>query len=260
MNKVAISAAIGIGAGLALVGAYIGAPYAGVRLTPDILLVVAAVTAFGSTFAMLSLTALSKPEKKKEPSSRRLSDLADADFAHFPTSGVRIVLRPDSVIEEFDVVRSPANYTKKDIFLTIKKPSGKSVFNPVLIKRLFVALKEFPNFVHILLTNEHDEYIGYIPATYVRAFMVGDDAETKIVKYIVNVLTNPRERSQDLHNINGLSIDETIADSEHLNDALKKMSDGLFRGFVVFKSKRNRKPVGVIYETDLVKLNLPGKS
>ena len=47
MNKVAISTAIGVGAGVALAGAYIGAPYAGLYLTPTSVMVFAAVVAFG---------------------------------------------------------------------------------------------------------------------------------------------------------------------------------------------------------------------
>ncbi|MDE1985305.1 MAG: hypothetical protein KGJ28_02095 [Alphaproteobacteria bacterium] len=255
-NRALIAALVGAGAGLVLGGAYVAAPYAGVSLTPASVMVAAAVVVFGSSIALLTFGALAKPEKKKEPATRRLSDLGKEDFAHFPTSGARIVLRPDSVIEELDVVRNPASYTKKDIFVTIKKSSGKAVFNPVLIKRLFVALKDFENFVHILLVNEHDEYVGYMPAAYARSRLVGNGAETLIVKYISDVLANPREKSIDLREINGLSIDEKIFDSDTISAALKKTSEGLFRGFAVFKDKRNRKPIGVIYESDLIKADM----
>ncbi|MGC9954981.1 MAG: hypothetical protein ABSD21_11970 [Rhizomicrobium sp.] len=255
MNKVAISTAIGVGAGLALAAAYVGAPYVGVYLTPTTVMVSAAVVAFGASIALLTMTVLIKPEKKKAPSTRRLRDLGKDEFAHFPTGGVRIVVKPDSVIEELDVVRSPSSYTKKDIILTIKKSSGKAVFNPVLLKRLFVALKDFENFVHILLVNEHDEYIGYMPAAYARAFLVGSDAESRIVKYIVDVLANPGY-SIVLRDINGLSIRECISDDDLVSAAQKRVTDDHLRGLVVFKDRRNRKPLGVIYEEDLVKLTM----
>ncbi|MGA7675309.1 MAG: CBS domain-containing protein [Rhizomicrobium sp.] len=255
MNKIAISTAIGVGAGLALAGAYIGAPYAGVYLTPATVMVAAAVVVFGSSIALLTMTALSKTEKKKAPSTRRLRDLGADDFAHFPKSGVRIVVKPDSVIEELDAVRNPSSYTKKDIVLTIKKSSGKSVFNPILLKRLFVALKDFENFVHILLVNEHDEYIGYIPAAYARAFLVGSDAESLIVKYIVDVLANPGY-SIVLRDINGLSMKACISDDALVSAAQTKVTENHLRGLVVFKDERNRKPFGVIYEEDLVKLTM----
>jgi CBS domain-containing protein len=256
MNKVAISALVGSAAALALSAAYLGAPYIGYHIDPATLVAAAAIVAFGSAVAVLTLSALSKPEKKKPKKSRELRDLAVADYAHFPTGGLRIVLRSDSVIDEFDVVRNPKNYEKKDIFLVIKKSSGKSVFNPVLIKRLFVTLKDFENFLHILLVNEHDEYVGYIPAAYVRWHMVGDDAETKIVRYVIEVLNDPKSNSIRLREINGLSMDEAVSDNETVAVALKTVSEGLFRGLVVFKNRRNRKPVGVIYEEDLVKLNI----
>jgi CBS domain-containing protein len=256
MNKVAISALVGCAAALAVSGAYLGAPYVGYHIDPAMLMATAAVVAFGSAVAVLTLSALSKPEKKRPKKSRQLCDLAKEDYAHFPTGGLKIVLRPDSVIDEFDVVRNPKNYEKKDIFLIIKKSSGKSMFNPVLIKRLFVTLKDFENFLHILLVNEHDEYVGYIPAAYVRWNMVGGDAESKIVKYAIEVLADPKTNSIRLREINGLSMDEAVFDNETVAAALKKVSEGLFRGFVVFKNKRIRKPVGVIYEEDLVRLNI----
>jgi hypothetical protein len=255
MNRIAISCAIGAGAGLALAGAYLVAPYAGVTLTPTAVLVFAAVVAFGSSVALLTMLTLAKPEKKKAPSTKRLSDLLLGDFAHFPTAGMHIVLRPDSVVEELDVVRHPDAYAKKDIFLTIKKSSGKTVFNPILIKRLFENLSRFENFVHILLVNEHDEYIGYMPAGYARWHLLGEDAESLIRKYIVDVLADPKT-SAALIEIGGLSKDETIYDNERVADALKRAAEGFFRGFVVFKDKRNRKPVGVIYTEDLVRLSI----
>lgn len=256
MNKVAISALVGLTAALLLWGAYIGAPYVGIRLSPELLIAIAAVVAFGSSVAILTFSALSKPEKKKPKRSRQLNDLATEDYAHFPAGGLKITLRADTVIDELDVIRNPKNYDKKDIFLTVKKSPGKQVLNPILVKRLFVALKDFENFLHILLVNEHDEYVGYIPAAYVRWNMVGDDAETKIVKYIVEVLAEPVAKSIRLREINGLSMDETVFDNETVSAALRKVSDGLFRGLVVFKNKRNRKPSGVIYEEDLIKLNM----
>jgi hypothetical protein len=255
MNKVAISCAIGAGAGLALAGAYIGAPYAGVHLTPTAMMVSAAVVAFGSSIALLTLSVLGKTEKKKAPSTKRLRDLADDDFARFPTSGVRIVLKPDSVIEELEVVRHPSAYTKKDVFLSIKKSSGKAVFNPVLLRRLFVALKDFEFFLHILLVNEHDEYVGYIPAAYARAFLIDNDTESRIVKYIIDVLGKPGY-SIVLREINGLSIRECISDEALVSAAQTKVTENHLRGLVVFKDERNRKPLGVIYEEDLVKLTM----
>ena len=263
MNKTAISIAIGFTAGLALAAAYIGAPYAGFTFAPAQVMVAAAVILFGSAVALLTMSALAKPEKKKPRSSKRLSDLGVDDYSHFPTTGLRIVLRPDSVIEELDVVRNPSSYTDKSVFLIIKKSSGKSVFNPVILKRLFERLSGFANFAHVLLVNEHDEYVGYIPAGYVRRELLSaEDTESLIVKYIVNVLASPRGSDvlrQISGQISGLSVDECISDNETVSTALKKVTEGLFRGLVVFKDTRNRKPIGVIWSEDLIKLVIPDK-
>jgi hypothetical protein len=256
MNKIAIATAIGIGAGLALVGAYRFAPYAGFHPTPALVMVVVAIFAFGSSVAVLVFSALNKPEKKPVKPSKRLSRLGKDDYAHFPTSGVQIVLRPDSAIEELDVVRHPSSYAKSDIFLKIKKARGKAVFNPILIKRLFEALEDFGGFLHVILVSEHDEYVGYLPAAYARVNLVGKDAESQISKYIVDVLANPTDSSR-LTEINGLPFKATISEDETVSGALKKISGGLFRGLVVFRDSRNRKPVGVIYAEDLIKLSMP---
>lgn len=250
-DKGVVSALIGIGAGLLFVSAYCGAPYAGINVNPTMLILAAAVTAFGASVALLAFTALSRPEQKTPKPWRRLNDLARADYPHFPNGGLRPVLRPDTVIGEWDVVRHPEKYGQSDVILTIKKSSGKAIFNPVIISRLFGILAGFPNFLHILLLNEHDEFLGYIPAPYARLRMTGPEAETRITKYIVDVLAKPTEKSIDLREIGGLSMDETISDNELVTAVLKKLSEGLFRGFVVFKDKRNRKPIGVIYEEHL---------
>ena len=209
------------------------------------------------------MSAFPKPDKKKAQSSRRLRDLGNDDYPHFPTTGLRLVVRPDTAIEELDVCRNPSSYTDKNIFLVIKKSTGKSVFNPVILKRLFERLSGFGNFAHVLLVNEHDEYIGYIPAGYVRRELLSaEDTESQIAKYIVNVLASPRGSDvlrQISGQISGLSVDECIPDNETVSAALKKVTEGLFRGLVVFKDTRNRKPIGVIWSEDLIKLVIPDK-
>ncbi len=255
-SKGVVSAATGVGAGLLLTAAYIGAPYAGVRVTPTVITLAAAVAAFGASVALPTLTAISKPEPKKAASQRRLSELKDSDYPHFPRHGLRIVLKPDTVIEELDVVRHPETYLEKEVLLVIKKTNGKAVFNPVIIKKLITTLKGFQNFLHILLVDEHDEYVGYIPAFWARKEMVGGNGETLIVKYIIDVLASPYGQSIFLRDIGGFSIEDTIFDHETLAAALQRVSGG-FRGFVVCKHKSLRRPKGVIYEGDLVRLNTP---
>jgi len=56
MNRIAVSAIVGVLAGGLLAGAYVAAPYAGVHLSPTLLLVVAAATAFGSAVSVMLLS------------------------------------------------------------------------------------------------------------------------------------------------------------------------------------------------------------
>jgi hypothetical protein len=246
--------------------AFFGAPYAGHPISAMTMTLAAAVSAFGASVALLTLTAMTRAEKKKPAATTKLRDLPANAFEHFPVGGVRIVVKPDTAVSDFGVVRHPGDYEGRDVFVTIKKSSNRSVFNPIVLKQLFLALKDFPNFVHILLVNEHDEYIGYVPAAYARAFMVGDDAETQIARYITDVLADPGYSSV-LREIGGfsmkkhigLAVKDCIADDALVSEALRKMTENHLRGLVVFKDLRNRKPVGVLYDEDLVRLMLKGE-
>ncbi len=254
MKRVAISTAIGACAGLALWGAYLGAPYAGLTLTPTTLLVSAAIVAFGSSVALLSLSAFAKPEGTAPKPWRRISHLGMDDYKHFPRGGVRLTLRPDTAIGELDIVRHPKSYVSKNILLTIKK--GKTLFNPIVLSQLFKALSEFAGFEHILLVNEHDEFIGYIPAMRARLYWRGPESEAAITKYIIRVLEDPEENSGVLREIDALGVKAKVSDSILVTDALKLLSESLFRGLIVFRGERNRKPIGVIYEDELFRASI----
>lgn len=251
-SKGIVAAGVGVGAGLLMMAAYVAAPYAGVHVSPTVLTLTAAVAAFCASISLLTLTALTRPEPKKIPAQRRLSDLSESDYPHFPKR-VKIVLRPDTAIDELDVMRDGVSYQSNDVLLTIKK--GKGDFNPVYINRLITQLKNCPNFLHIVLVDEHDEFIGYIPAFYARDKMTGPGAEATITKYVNNVLAAPYGESIKLHEIGGLSIEDTIFDHETVAEALKRLSGG-FHGFVVFRHKSRRRPVGVIWEDEIVQLNI----
>jgi hypothetical protein len=251
VSKGLIASLAGLGAGLVLAGAYFGAPYAGVSISPTMVMVAVAVFVFASTVTLLTHTALTAPDRKGPRPWRRIGDLGPKEYRQFPGRALKPVLKPDTFIDEWDLVRHTKRYENDEVFLTIKKAKGKLIHNPLVIQRLFRQIASFPGFEHILLVNEHDEYVGYLPAAYARLKMTGTDAESLITRYIVDVLANPKQKSIDLREIGGLSIDETISDNETVSAALQKLSEGLFRGFVVFKDKRNRKPVGVIYEEHL---------
>ena len=156
-------------------------------------------------------------------------------------------------MEILDVYRHPETYADKSILVTLKKSSGKSVFNPVVLRQLFTALKTFAKFDHILLMNEHDELVGYIPALRARTDFIGNNGESAITKYIINVLAEPAT-SSILRDIGGLSTDEMISDNDTIARAVELTWDGLKRGLVICKGRRNRKPVSIIFKEDLYKL------
>jgi hypothetical protein len=255
MNKVAVSCAIGVVAGLVLAGAYIAAPYAGLQIAAAQAMVFAAILAFCSSTAAFVLVALNKPVKEKVPRSTRFNDLPATEFVRplQEPGGLHITMRPDSTVEILDVYRHPETYADKSILVTLKKSSGKSVFNPVVLRQLFTALKTFAKFDHILLMNEHDEFVGYIPALRARTDFIGNNGESAITKYIINVLAEPAT-SSILRDIGGLSTDEMISDNDTIARAVELTWDGLKRGLVICKGRRNRKPVSIIFKEDLYKL------
>ena len=256
MRKIAISAIVGIAAAAIVAGAYVGARYAGLAVSPELLMGVAATLAFGASMAGFTLMAMSKPAEKKKPTrSTPLSDLPAKEFvqALAEDKAVQIVMRPDSLAETLDIVKHPASYTDRPVLVTIKKNKDTRVFNPIVLKQLFTALKPLSGFLHILLTNEHDEFVGYIPAVRARTEFTGANAESQIRKYIVDVLAEP-SASVILREIGGLAMEDWISDDQTVADAAKRAWGGLVRGLVICKDRRKRKPYGVVFAEDLFKL------
>ncbi|MDE3115149.1 MAG: hypothetical protein KGL26_06060 [Pseudomonadota bacterium] len=260
MRKIALSAIAGVIAAALVSGAYFGARYAGLAVSPELLMGVAATLAFGASTAGFMLMAMSKTgEKKKVTRSTPLSDLPAKEFvqALCEDKAVQIVMRPDSLAETLDVVKHSSSYLDRPVLVTIKKSKDTRVFNPIVLKQLFAALKPFPGFLHILLTNEHDEFVGYIPAWRARTDFTGANAETKIREYIVDVLADP-STSTKLRDIGGLAMEDWISDGDTVAAAARKTSEGLLRGLVICKSGRKRKPYGVIFTEELYKLAVYG--
>lgn len=251
-KKGIISAVAGVGAGLLAVTAYYVAQRSGYHISPATWTTLAAGTALCASVSVLTLTALTQPEKKRKPAQTRLSELGENDFQHFPKHGLKIVLKPDTVVEELDAWRQPDNYAQKDIFLVFKR--GKGTFNPIKINELFLKIN-FPNLLHILMVDEHDEYLAYIPGFEARSRMAKAGTESLIAQHIVKAMSTPYGESIKLHEINGLSIEDTIFDHETVADALVRVAQG-YRGFVVFRGKSLRRPVGVIWASELVQQNI----
>src|SRR5689334_12247847 len=113
MKRVALSLAIGVAAALLLTGAYVGTLYAGVRLPPTFLAVIAAALAFGSFVALFAQNAIGRePAKPKglELLGKKIRDLDPGFVTSFPLEGsgiVRLLIKPDTRVETLDVVKHP---------------------------------------------------------------------------------------------------------------------------------------------------------
>jgi hypothetical protein len=261
-NKGIIAAIVGLSAGLLVGAGYALAFFSGVQIPPAMLSAAAAVLAFAASTAVLTLVALGKPEAKKEPSTLRLRDLKDTVFTRFPKRGASKVLyltvQQNTVIRELDIYENPASYEMQDIFLIIKKARGKDQFNPVVLKELFVRLSGFLNFVYILLVNDHDDYQGFIPAAFAKMNFTSGDAESRIRKYVIDVLDDPENQSSldHLRDIKGLSVHDCIFDHEPVSAALERVAGNILSGLIVFKGrgaeKGYHKPLGIVFTSDLV--------
>src|SRR5580704_9721342 len=187
MGKVALSAA----AGIVVAGVLLAVMYLGIRLPPALLMSIAAALSVGAATAVLTRYAIDRPRERprgNELLGKRLRDVKEL-VASFPRGGgaVQLSVKPDTLIDELEVVKNPATYATKEITVTLKD-SGKgngpaSVFNPVTLKRFFVALKDQANFLHVVLLDKHDEFLGYIPSFRAKSEFTGGNAEGQIGKF-----------------------------------------------------------------------------
>jgi hypothetical protein len=259
MGRVAFSAVVGF----TVVVLLLAAPFFGLHLTPEFLTTLAAALSVGAAAAVLTRFALDRPKEKPRGSEllgKRLRDVKDL-VAAFPkgSGAVQLSIRADTAIDELDVVKNPAKYATNEIIVTLKD-SGKgsspsAVFNPVTLRRLFVALKDQANFLHLILVDKHDEFVGYIPSFRAKSEFAGGNAEGQIVKYIIDVFAD-HTRSVNLHQIDGLSNTDVISDEAKLSEARTRMEGGFHR-LVVLHGGRHRKPVGLLHSEQLLAITKP---
>jgi hypothetical protein len=259
MGKVAIAAAAGVGvAGLLLAGTYLG-----VQLPPALLMSVAAALSVGAATAVLTRYALDRPKDKprgNELLGKRLRDVKEL-VAAFPKGGgaLQLSIKADTIIEELEVVKNPSSYAAKDVIVTLKdagKGNGPAaVFNPVTLKKLFVALKSQANFLHVVLMDRHDEFVGYIPSFRAKSEFTGGNAEGQIVRYIIEVFAD-HAKSVNLRQIDGLSNTDIISDEAKVAEARSRMEGG-FHHLVVLHGGRHRKPIGLLHSEQLLAMTKP---
>lgn len=248
MNKVAISALIGI----AVAGAAMAAPRFGYPIPLPTLMMAAAALSLGAAMAVLTRLAMEKapPKSGQQLLAGTQIKKAESIYTRFPKEGdgsAPIMLRPESNVNVLDIVKNPGKYTSKEVMITLKQ-GGPTSFNPAELKKLFAALTQQPGFLHLLLRDEHNEFVGYIPGPAAKDRFTGSNAESNIGRYIVDVFADPTTSSY-LHEVFGASRLDWIDDEKNLSDAIQRMAGG-FRCLVVLDDSNRRKPLGVItYET-----------
>jgi hypothetical protein len=261
MNRIAVAS--GLAAALVLTAVYFIAPLAGMNLQAQ-LVAVAACLAAGYAVAGLIHLGFNKPGLGRAYASSRLNEEPVVHFiVPFREPGtVPLVALPNvtldiMLVRHGSMFKEPEKHQDKKVFLTIKK-SKKEVFNPVVLRSLFEAIKPFDKSEHVLLVNEHDEVVGYIPWARASKEFVGDSAETKIRKYILDVLDDPG-KSVELRKLDGMGAEDIISDTATIHEAARMtwFHDPL-HGLVVYSGKRNRKPIGIINKNALLQLIATG--
>lgn len=254
MKRVVISAVIGMAVG----GALIAAPYFGVRIPENMMMAVAAALTMGAAAAVLARTTLDAAAVKtgKEILGSTQIKKAATVVSKFPNGNgyLPLSIRPDTKVENLEVVKHADNYKAKDILVSLK--AGSDRFNPVELKRLFAALRDQPGFIHLLLVDKHEEFVGYIPGFYAKTVFTGPEAETKISKYVIDVFNDPNN-SVELRGIDGAANVDVISDEASISDAISKMA-GSFKKLVVLHGGKHRKPIGLVNFGDLMGQTLGG--
>lgn len=243
MNRVAISAAIGV----AVAGGAFAAPYFGAHIPLPMMMSAAAALSMGAAVAVITRSTLDKPAHQTlhaDLGAVRLKKLPGL-IEKFPTEKgtLQLSIRPDTRIDNLEVFKNPGQYTGKDIVVSLRA-STSSTFNPVELKKLFKALKDQLGFVHLLLLDNHDEFVGYLPGFFAKREFTGPGAEAAIAKYVVGVFADPAD-SDGLRQVYGAAKVDTISDEAKISDAIERMAGG-FRILVVLAGGNHRRPIGLV--------------
>jgi hypothetical protein len=259
MGKVLVSAAAGVAAAAVVLAAFA----LGLRISPELLMMIAAALSVGAAVSVVTRHVVDAPAGKTDREkflSRHLRDVKDL-IDLFPRGGVRHVIRSDTSLDNLDIAKNPASYQSEDILVVIKE--GPKGFNPIVLRQIFEALQQRPNFLHLLLRSKEDDFVGYIPGHVAKREFTGSNAEARIAEYIVNVLEDAAGNDKDadgerryansanLSKIGGLGRTDTISDEATLSHALDRMEAGFLR-LVVLRGGHHRKPVGLLHSEKLV--------
>jgi hypothetical protein len=252
----------------ALLGAFVAAvvvaagifalPYANIHIPLPQLLIGAAALSSGVTIGAIVFLGLNRNPVKigaSELTHKRLCDI-EGLIRPFPTEKVQALsIRPETFARNIDTIVHPEKYRDRTITLSLRGPSKEGEpFNPVKLREIFDGLRNEPNFDHIVLYDDHKEFIGYIPALYARsAFIDPGAAETYIARAITDIYSGSL-RAEDLRRIGGATRMDVIAHNAYVSEAATRMGEGGIRQLVVLQDNYHRKPIGLIYANSLVTL------
>lgn len=255
MNKAllaAVAAAVVVAAGI------FALPYAHVQIPLPQLLIGAAALSTGITVGAIVYLGFHRQPVKIGPSELKAKRLCDIEglIRPFPTEKVQALsIRPETFARNLDTVAHPEKYRDKTITLSLRGPSKEGEpFNPVKLREIFDGLRNEQNFDHVVLYDDHKEFIGYIPAQYARsAFIDPGAAETYIARAITDIYSGSL-RAEDLRRIGGATRLDVIAHNAAVGEAATRMGEGGIRQLVVLQDNYHRKPIGLIYANSLVEL------
>ena len=282
MKRIAIALAGGLGLAVVLVGMPLSAFALGMHLDPLVLLASAVAMAIAGVAAVLIYLVLDRPQPgpvyvpaklTEDPVARFVSPFMEAGVVEIVAQPYlpldRMLMRHSNMLERPDEQRD-----RKILLMLQKVPQKKgreeAVFNPVTLRSLFEKLKPFDKSEHVLLVDEKDQFIGYIPWQSAIKDFTGENAETKIRNAIVNVLAQPQDAKslKTLRAMNGMAADDCISDAATIRDAARLMWGAVagekpsdeppVNGLVLYHGKKITKLVGVLTKKSLLQLVATG--
>ena len=257
MWKRLIAALIGVAGGVLLAGAYFGALYAGVHIKPDVVVAVAAACVFAGAVAVFALVAMDRPAFRSAKAALLLNERPATEYIFYFKGAdiLQVSAKPDMAVGEMlvrfgEAFKAPPDKMTKPIVVTLKG-SSKKPFATMTLQQLFAMLKPY-NLEHVLLMNEKDEFIGYIPGKRAVKEFTAEKAMDAIDKYIIKVLSKPEECAV-LRDIGGATREDTVAENDTAFQAQAKLwANEKVQGLILHK---HLKPVGFISKVDVLRIN-----
>ncbi|MEI9989555.1 MAG: hypothetical protein WDM86_05915 [Rhizomicrobium sp.] len=265
MKAEIVAPLVGIVAAVLLAAAYFAPPYLGVAVEPAKVLAIGVILTAGASLAVLVFMAMNPSGHGQGGRASTYSPLneppvlpfialfRDPEIATVTVTATPGDLAGDLLARHAEALKNPEQAADKRFFLVLK--AGRKTFNPLEIKSVFAKLLAFRGFYHVLLMSEKDEYVGYIPVEGCKKDFTGENAETKITKYIVEVLADPK-KSESLRALKGAAQDDTVEQSVDIRDAARKMwLNEKIQALVVC---RRAKPIGVLDKQSVLTLTATG--